>query len=77
MLIRHSTSAVLDGATLDQYDPDVLGRLIGYLPQRISLFDGTIAENIARLDSHPYSAKIIDAARKADAHDMIGRQPPG
>lgn len=67
----------LDGATLDQYDPDVLGRLIGYLPQRISLFDGTIAENIARLDSQPDSAKIIDAARKADAHDMIVRLPQG
>ena len=39
----------LDGATLDQYDPDVLGQHIGYLPQRVQLFDGTIAENIARL----------------------------
>jgi ATP-binding cassette, subfamily C, bacterial len=35
----------LDGATLDQYDPDALGSYIGYLPQRVSLFDGTIAEN--------------------------------
>ena len=39
----------LDGATLDQYGPDVLGEHIGYLPQRVTLFDGTIAENIARL----------------------------
>jgi len=67
----------LDGATLDQYDPDVLGRLIGYLPQRITLFDGTIAENIARLDSQPESTKIVEAARKADAHDMIVRLPQG
>ncbi len=67
----------LDGATLDQYDPDVLGRLIGYLPQRISLFDGTIAENIARLDSQADSAAIVAAARKADAHDMIVRLPQG
>jgi len=67
----------LDGAALDQYDPDVLGRLIGYLPQRITLFDGTIAENIARLDSQPDSARIIEAARKADAHDMIVRLPQG
>ena len=43
----------LDGATLDQYDPDVLGSYIGYLPQRITLFDGTIAENIARLQRIP------------------------
>lgn len=67
----------LDGAALDQYDPDVLGRLIGYLPQRITLFDGTIAENIARLDAQPDSARIVEAARKADAHDMIVRLPQG
>jgi ATP-binding cassette subfamily C protein len=67
----------LDGATLDQYDPDVLGRLIGYLPQRIALFDGTIADNIARLDPSPDSARIVVAARKADAHDMIVRLPQG
>jgi ATP-binding cassette subfamily C protein len=67
----------LDGASLDQYDPDRLGRLIGYLPQRISLFDGTIAENIARLDPHPDSARIVEAARKADAHEMIVRLPDG
>lgn len=67
----------LDGATLDQYDPDVLGRLIGYLPQRIALFDGTIAENIARLDGQADSAKVVEAARKADAHEMIVRLPQG
>jgi ATP-binding cassette subfamily C protein len=67
----------LDGATLDQYDPDVLGRLIGYLPQRIALFDGTIAENIARLDAQADSAKVVEAARRADAHDMILRLPQG
>jgi ATP-binding cassette subfamily C protein len=67
----------LDGAALDQYDPDVLGRLIGYLPQRVTLFDGTIAENIARLDHTPDSRKVVEAARKADAHDMIVRLPQG
>jgi ATP-binding cassette subfamily C protein len=67
----------LDGAALDQYAPDVLGRLIGYLPQRITLFDGTIAENIARLDGQADSAKIVEAARKADAHEMIVRLPQG
>lgn len=67
----------LDGARLDQYDPDVLGRLIGYLPQRITLFDGTIADNIARLDLAPDSAQVVEAARKADAHDMIVRLPEG
>jgi ATP-binding cassette, subfamily C, bacterial len=67
----------LDGATLDQYDPDRLGRLIGYLPQRISLFDGTIADNIARLDPTPDSTRVVEAARKADAHQMIVRLPQG
>jgi ATP-binding cassette, subfamily C, bacterial len=67
----------LDGATLDQYDPDVLGRYIGYLPQRITLFEGTVAENIARLDPQPDSARIVAAAKKADAHDMIVKLPQG
>jgi ATP-binding cassette subfamily C protein len=67
----------LDGAALDQFAPDVLGRLIGYLPQRIALFDGTVADNIARLDPQPDSARIVEAARKADAHDMILGLPQG
>ncbi|MCG7494528.1 type I secretion system permease/ATPase [Thalassobius sp. Cn5-15] len=67
----------LDGATLDQYDPTVLGQLIGYLPQRVELFDGTIAENIARLSPAPDAAKIVEAARRADAHEMILKLPEG
>ena len=67
----------LDGATLDQYDPDVLGGYIGYLPQRVSLFDGTIADNIARLAEAPDAEKVVAAARAAAAHDMILRLPQG
>jgi len=67
----------LDGATLDQYDPDVLGQHIGYLPQRVSLFDGTIAENIAKLAPHPDAKAVVAAAKKADAHDMIVHLPDG
>lgn len=67
----------LDGATLDQYDPDTLGSYIGYLPQRVTLFDGTIAENIARLSPQPDSARVVQAARRAAAHDMILRLPDG
>ena len=67
----------LDGAALDQYDPDVLGQHIGYLPQRVQLFDGTIAENIARLSMNPDDAAIIKAAKKAAAHDMILEFPNG
>ncbi len=67
----------LDGATLDQYDPDSLGSYIGYLPQRVTLFDGTIAENIARLQSGADPARIIAAAKAAAAHEMILRLPDG
>ena len=61
----------LDGAALDQYDPDVLGQYIGYLPQRVQLFDGTIKENIARMSLTPDDAMVVTAAKKADAHEMI------
>ncbi|SFR34314.1 type I secretion system permease/ATPase [Litoreibacter janthinus] len=67
----------LGGAALDQYDPDVLGSHIGYLPQKVTLFDGTIGENIARLQANADPKEIIKAAQKADAHDLILRQPQG
>ena len=67
----------LDGASLDQYDPDVLGSYIGYLPQRVMLFEGTIAENIARLQGQPDGKKVVEAAQKAAAHDMIVKLPEG
>lgn len=66
----------LGGAALHQYDPDMLGSYLGYLPQRVSLFDGTVAENIARLDE-PDAAGVIAAARRAAAHDMILSLPQG
>ncbi|WP_096784408.1 type I secretion system permease/ATPase [Rhodobacter sp. CZR27] len=67
----------LDGAALDQYDPDVLGGYVGYLPQRVVLFEGTIAENIARLKGAPDGEAVVAAARKAAAHDMIVALPQG
>ena len=67
----------LDGASLDQYGAETLGQHIGYLPQRVTLFDGTIAENIARLSPQPDPEKVVAAAMKADAHDMILRLPQG
>lgn len=67
----------LDGAALEQYAPDVLGRHIGYLPQRVQLFDGTIAENIARLSNAPDAEKVVAAAKKAAAHEMIVNLPDG
>lgn len=67
----------LDGATLDQYEPDVLARHLGYLPQKVSLFDGTIAENIARLAQTPDSEAVIAAAKRTAVHDMIVEMPQG
>jgi ATP-binding cassette subfamily C protein len=67
----------LDGAALDQYSPDVLGGHIGYLPQRVQLFDGTIKENIARMSMQPDDAAVVEAAKKAAAHEMILKFPDG
>ena len=67
----------LDGASLDNYDPDILGGYIGYLPQNVSLFNATIAENIARMSEMPNSDKVVEAAKKANAHEMILQQPEG
>jgi ATP-binding cassette subfamily C protein len=67
----------LGGATPDQYGPDGYGRLIGYVPQRLHLFEGTVAENIARLDLAPPPGAVISAACRAGAHDMILRLPLG
>lgn len=67
----------LDGATIDQYDPDRLGQYIGYLPQKVNLFDGTIAENIARLDPNSRPEDIVAAAKQAAAHEMILQLPKG
>ncbi|MEM8617472.1 MAG: ATP-binding cassette domain-containing protein, partial [Pseudomonadota bacterium] len=67
----------LNGATLDQYPPEALGKYIGYLPQRVQLFDGTIAENIASLDPDVNPPKVVAAAKRADAHDMILQLPQG
>jgi ATP-binding cassette subfamily C protein len=67
----------LDGAALDQYDPEILGGYIGYLPQFVTLFKGTIAENIARLAVSPNSEAVVAAAQLAGAHDMIKTLPKG
>lgn len=69
--------ARLDGASLDQYGFDGLADHVGYLPQDVVLFEGTIAENIARMQTNPDAEKVVAAAKKAGAHDMILRLPDG
>ncbi len=61
----------LAGATLDQYDPDDLGQHIGYLPQQVTLFNGTVAENIARMSQTPDPEAVVAAAKTANAHELI------
>lgn len=67
----------LDGAEINQWDPHELGRHIGYVPQAIEMFDGTIAQNISRFDPDATPDAIIAAAKAADIHDLILRLPGG
>ena len=70
-------SVRLDGAELEQYGSAVLGTYIGYLPQEVTLFDGTVAENIARMAPEPDDAAVIEAAKRTGAHEMILKLPGG
>jgi ATP-binding cassette subfamily C protein/ATP-binding cassette subfamily C protein EexD len=66
----------IDGATYAQWDANKLGKHIGYLPQDVDLFTGTIADNIARLDSGNQQA-VVAAAQAAGVHEAILRLPKG
>jgi PrtD family type I secretion system ABC transporter len=67
----------LDGATLDQWSPEALGRHVGYVPQDVELFNGTVAQNIARFEDPPDSDAVIAAAEAAGVHDLIINLPEG
>ena len=72
----HSGKVRLDGADIAQWDREALGSFIGYLPQDVELFQGTISENIARFGAVDPN-KVIAAAMKADVHEFILRLPAG
>jgi ATP-binding cassette, subfamily C, type I secretion system permease/ATPase len=67
----------LDGATLDQWSSEALGRHIGYVPQDVELFNGTVAQNICRFEDPPDPDAVIAAAQAAGVHDLIINLPDG
>ncbi|CAD0186981.1 Type I secretion system ATP-binding protein PrsD [Ruegeria sp. THAF57] len=67
----------LDGVPIDQYLPEELGPQIGFLPQDVELFDGTIAQNIARFDPEAKDEQVIAAAKAAGVHELIASLKDG
>ncbi|WP_024510511.1 type I secretion system permease/ATPase [Bradyrhizobium sp. ARR65] len=67
----------LDNAALDHWSPHALGKHIGYLPQDVELFEGSIAVNIARFDLHATPDAVLQAASAAGVHDLILSLPEG
>ena len=70
-------SVRLDGAGLDQWSSEALGQHVGYLPQDVELFAGTVAQNIARFEEPPDAQAVIAAAKAAGVHDLIVSLPDG
>lgn len=67
----------LDGSALDQWAPESLGAHIGYLPQDVELFAGTVAQNVSRFEPDANPETIVAAARAADVHGLIVQLPKG
>ncbi|MEM8870391.1 MAG: type I secretion system permease/ATPase [Pseudomonadota bacterium] len=67
----------LDGTPMDKWEPEELGQLVGYLPQDVQLFDGTIHENIGRFSTNIDDGKVLAAAMAADVHGLISGLPDG
>lgn len=67
----------IDGAKLEQWPPNQIGRAIGYVPQEVTLLSGSIQDNIARFDPRPDPEAVVAAAHKANVHEMIIRLPEG
>lgn len=72
-----SGAIMIDGARLDQFHPEDLGQYIGYLPQSVELFAGTVKQNIARFREDATDEQIIEAAKHAHAHELVLALPKG
>ncbi|WP_091855364.1 type I secretion system permease/ATPase [Bosea robiniae] len=67
----------MDGSSLRHWRPEELGHHVGYLPQEVELFSGTVAANIARFRSDATAERIIEAAKASGVHELIQRLPEG
>ena len=67
----------IDDAALSDWDPAQIGQYIGFLPQRVELFQGTVAENIALMDPQARASDVVAAAKLAQVHEMILTLPGG
>src|SRR6056297_547898 len=84
-LVRHLVGAMepaagtvrLDGTEMKHWDPDQLGRYLGYLPQDVKLFGGSVGENISRFDDSAQDVDIVAAATLSGAHDMVQKLSNG
>ena len=72
----HAGSIRYDGAEITQWDPEQLGPYLGYMPQDVELFSGTVADNISRFQQAD-STTVVEAALKAGVHEMILEFPDG
>jgi ATP-binding cassette, subfamily C, bacterial EexD len=72
-----SGKVTIDKVDIRQWDHNELGQYIGYLPQDIELFSGTVAQNIARMEEEVDSTKVIEAAKLAGVHEIILLLPDG
>ena len=67
----------MDDAALTDWPDQQIGEKVGFLPQRVELFDGTIAENIAMMDENASPAEVVAAAKRAEVHSLIASLPGG
>lgn len=76
-IVRPTAGSIrIDGTNVYQWERSSFGAFTGYIPQSVSLFDGTVRENIARFQDSPIE-EVIAAAKRAGAHEMIGHLPFG